>query len=210
MIAQAMLPIRSPPLLAGNRDYLSWSAISTYRTCPLKFYFRYVAGLPETTVSASLVFGAAIHRGIEHHFRELLSGSPPPSLEDLLEHYQAEWKQRDAEKIRFTSSESRQSLNAAASRLFHEFQISSIARPVGTVLAVEEELRGKVISGLPDLLGKIDLVVETPRELVISDWKTSRARWSEYQVARTLRTNCWSTPSWLVISLLAKHCEWSW
>ena len=44
-----------------GRDYLSFSAISLYRQCPLKFYFRYVAGLSEKTVSANLVFGGAIH-----------------------------------------------------------------------------------------------------------------------------------------------------
>ena len=30
-----------------GRDYISWSAISTYQQCPLKWHFRYVLGLPE-------------------------------------------------------------------------------------------------------------------------------------------------------------------
>ena len=36
-----------------GRDYISWSALSTFRTCPLKYKFRYVAGLPEQSVSAA-------------------------------------------------------------------------------------------------------------------------------------------------------------
>lgn len=67
-------PARPPPRRAKDRDYISYSAIKTYQDCPLKYFFRYVAGLPEETVSASLVFGSAIHRAIEHHFRELLAG----------------------------------------------------------------------------------------------------------------------------------------
>jgi CRISPR/Cas system-associated exonuclease Cas4 (RecB family) len=32
------------------------------------------------------------------------------------------------------------------------------------------------------LLGRVDLIVEKPAELVVVDWKTSRARWSVEQV----------------------------
>jgi hypothetical protein len=53
-----------------GRPYISWSAISTYRTCPLKHYFRYIAGLPEESVSASLVFSQNLHAALEHHYRE--------------------------------------------------------------------------------------------------------------------------------------------
>ena len=47
--------------------------------------------------------------------------------------------------------------------------------------AVEETLRGELLPGLPPLLGRVDLIVETPDELVVSDWKTSRSRWTEDQ-----------------------------
>lgn len=36
-----------------GRDYVSWSAIATFRTCPLKYKFRYIDGLPEESVSAA-------------------------------------------------------------------------------------------------------------------------------------------------------------
>jgi hypothetical protein len=44
------------------RDHLRYSAISTYRNCQIRYYFRYAVGLPERTVSSSLVFGSAIHQ----------------------------------------------------------------------------------------------------------------------------------------------------
>jgi len=47
------------------RDYVSWSALSTFRTCPLKYKFRYLDGLPEESVSAALVFGTGIHAAVE-------------------------------------------------------------------------------------------------------------------------------------------------
>ena len=42
-----------------GRDYISWSAISTFQQCPLRFFYRYVERLPKPTVAASLVFGGA-------------------------------------------------------------------------------------------------------------------------------------------------------
>src|SRR5690606_2544362 len=36
-----------------GRDYLSWSSISCWMTCPLKFWFRYVQQAPEESVTAS-------------------------------------------------------------------------------------------------------------------------------------------------------------
>ena len=58
------------------------------------------------------------------------------------------------------------------------FRESSVAQPVGNVLGVEEELRGAIIPGVPDLLGRIDLLVETNDAVVITDLKTSRNRWT--------------------------------
>lgn len=173
----APLP-RSPT----KRDYLSWSAISTYRTCPLKYFFRYVAGLPDETVSASLVFGAAIHRAVEHHYRRLLAGETPPSLDELLQEYTREWQHRGGQEVRYSASESATSLDEAARRLIAHFHASDLAQPVGRVLAIEEDLRGSIDATLPDLFGKVDLICETDTELVITDWKTSRSRWSEQQV----------------------------
>jgi len=59
-----------------GRDYISYSALSTFAQCPLKYYFRYCLGMAEETVSASLVFGVAIHAAIQQHFEELLQGNP--------------------------------------------------------------------------------------------------------------------------------------
>jgi hypothetical protein len=74
MIAVAeLLPVISPPRPASKnpanvvarqltgRDYISWTAISTFRSCPLKYWFRYVDGVPEESVSATLIFGTDIH-----------------------------------------------------------------------------------------------------------------------------------------------------
>jgi putative RecB family exonuclease len=59
----------------------------------------------------------------------------------------------------------------------------------GASCHVEVELSGDALAsdrefvpGLPDLLGRVDLIVEMDDAMVVGDWKTSRARWSAEQV----------------------------
>jgi hypothetical protein len=165
------------PSLSTCRDYLSFSAVRLYQGCPLRFHFKYNLGLPEDTVSSSLVFGSSIHRAIEFHFRELLVGNPPPHSDALLAEFWEGWQERDLEQVRFSKGEDRDSLGLLAERILVAFQKSAVAQPPGQILAVEEELRGPVVPGCPDVLGRVDLIVDAGSELVVSDWKTARSRW---------------------------------
>jgi putative RecB family exonuclease len=164
-----------------GRDYISYTALSTYVSCPLRYYFRYVAGLPEETVSSSLVFGQAIHRALECHSRALRLGQPAPARAELVAAYETAWTERSGPAVQFGAKENREALDRLAGRLLETFQQDSFARPSGRIVAVEEELRGEVVPGCPDLLARLDLVVETAEGLLLSDVKTARARWSAEQ-----------------------------
>ena len=62
------------------------------------------------------------------------------------------------------------------------FLSSPAASVRGRVLGVEEEIRGMLVEGVPDLYGRVDLLTEDADSLVITDIKTSRSRWSPEQV----------------------------
>eukprot|EP00913_Durusdinium_trenchii_P010894 g10223.t1 len=176
---------RHPNMRAAEltgRDYLSYSAISTYQACPLKWHFRYVLGLPEDAVSASLVFGGAIHRAAELHFREILSGNPPPDLESLLAEYQDEWNERDLGTVQFGKGDDVDKLGHLAERVLAAFQSSELAQPKGQILGVEKELRGRIAAGCPEMLARVDLIVDEGDCVTVTDLKTSRSRWSQQQV----------------------------
>jgi CRISPR/Cas system-associated exonuclease Cas4 (RecB family) len=164
-----------------GRDYISWSALSTFRTCPLRFYYRYVAGLPEESVSSALVFGGGVHAAVEQHFQSILSGGPKPDLDSLLFAYRSAWLPHDPEKVSFGASETRESLDALAAKMLSAFLANPAAAVQGRVLGVEEEIRGTLVPGMPDLYGRVDLLTEDDDQLVISDVKTSRSRWSADQ-----------------------------
>jgi putative RecB family exonuclease len=195
MIAGAeLLPVLTPEKPASTnpanevaksltgRDYISWSAISTFRTCPLKYKFRYIDGLPEESVSAALVFGTGIHTAVEQHFQAILSGDPKPDVEKLLFTYRTAWLPHDPDMIQFGSAETRASLDALAGKMLTAFLNSPAASVQGRVLGVEEEIRGKIVEGMPDLYGRVDLLTEDSDSLVITDIKTSRGKWSVEQV----------------------------
>jgi len=148
----------------------------------LRYFFRYHAALPEPTVAASLVLGAGLHAGIELHFRELLVGNAPPSLDTLLDVFWSVWHERDGQVIHFGKGDDINTIGHLAERMFRAFQVSSFARPRGTIIGVEEELRGQIIQGLPDLLARVDLMVDEADALVIYDFKSTRSSWSEDQV----------------------------
>ena len=120
MIANAhQLPVITPARTnpaneVTGRDYASWSAISTFRQCPLKYKFRYIDGLPEESVSSALVFGTGMHSAIEQHFQAVLSGEEQPDLERLMFAYRSAWLPHDPAEIQFGSTETRASLDALA------------------------------------------------------------------------------------------------
>ena len=165
-----------------GRDYISYSAISTYQRCPLRYYFNYVAKLAPKFKSSSLIFGGAIHRALEYHCRRAFEGTAPPSIDELVSVYERAWSTESTIPVKFGKSESAESLRDLAQRMLAAFQASEVSKLDTTVLAIEEEFRAPVVPGCPDLLGRVDLVGFDRNVLRIIDFKTSRSKWNEAKV----------------------------
>ncbi len=165
-----------------GRDYISYSAISTYQRCPLRYFFRYIAGLPPAFKSSSLIFGGAIHRALEYHCRRAFEGTAPPLIDELVSVYERAWRDEAVLPVRFGKSESAKSLRDLAQRMLAAFQASEVSKMDTQLVAIEEEFRAPVIPGCPDLLGRVDLVSCERNALRIVDFKTSRSKWNETKV----------------------------
>jgi len=171
----------------GNRerlpviDHLSYSSVNTYRQCPLKWHFKYVEKIPEEVIGSALVFGSAVHSGIERHFQTLLETGKAPTTEELLEAFDECWASFDSDLIKFGKGDDAQTMRELAKKMFTTFQASHFANPKGTIVAVEESMRAEFITGVPDVLARVDLAVQSGDELVLTDFKTSRSRWSADQ-----------------------------
>jgi putative RecB family exonuclease len=165
-----------------DRTYLSYSAISTYQACPLRFFFRYMMGLPEETVSASLVFGSAVHAAVQFHFENLLAGNTASGLDALLGVFHDAWHAHEQPTIQFGKREGFDTYCRLADSTLRAFLATDWAFPKGRILGVEEELRGDVVPGCPELLGRVDLVVDHGDYVELTDFKTSRNGWSDSHV----------------------------
>lgn len=180
------LASRSPGEIAQSltgRNYLSWSAISTYLKCPLRYRFRYLEGLPEEFLAANLVFGQAVHAALDAFYQHQLSTGHALGLEPLLAAYHDHWRTIDLGSVQFNKDDDLAGLGRLAERMLGAFVASDLARPEGRILGIEEELQAPVIDGVPDLLARLDLLVDASEELILRDFKTSRSRWSEADVA---------------------------
>ena len=113
----------------------------------------------------------------------MLCGNEPPTQDLLLDVFQDAWRDRseDCEDIRFGKGEDHTSLSSLADRMLTAFRENPASTSDDTVIGIEEELRGELIPGVPDLLARIDLLTTTSDALVITDFKTSRSRWSQNQ-----------------------------
>ena len=161
-----------------GRSYLSWSAISTYLKCPLRYQFHYCDQLPEEFVSSNLIFGSAIHSALEIFFRELLSGQRSLGIDDLLATYHEAWIQTDLSEVQFGKDEDVASLGRLAERMLQAFLNSALSRPAGSIIGIEEEFQAPLIADCPDLYARLDLMVESEDALLVTDFKTARSRWS--------------------------------
>jgi putative RecB family exonuclease len=171
-------PQQKPP---PYRDYLSFSAIRTYQGCPLKYFFKYVQGLPETMVAANLLLGIGVHAALEAHFRAMLIGETL-TLDELLAAFWQGWEARWASEICFGKGEDLSTVGGLADRMLRAFLGSDVAKAKGRIIGIEEELRGPVFGDLPDLLARLDLIVDDGDALTVTDFKTSRGVWDQDQV----------------------------
>lgn len=165
-----------------GRDYVSFSGVALYRRCPLAYRFKYVDGLPEDVVSSSLVFGAGVHAAVELWFNAQMSGEPAPNQDELLAEFWDTWRCKQEEAtVALNKNEDSTTISHMAERVLQAFHESEFRQPQGRILGVEEQLRGELLPGVPDLLARVDLIVENDEALTITDLKTARSRWSAAQ-----------------------------
>ena len=140
-----------------------------------------MAKIPEEVIGSALVFGSAVHSAVERHFQRLLETGSPPAIEELLSSFDDCWQSFDTDKIKYGRGDDAASMRELAGRMLKAFQEHEFSSPDGTIVAIEESMRGQFAEGVPDVLARIDLAIQHDDELVLTDFKTSRSRWSAEQ-----------------------------
>lgn len=165
-IPRSLGEVGPPKAPAIKLEHLSYSQIDTFKTCPLKYKYRYVLKVPAEPHHA-LSFGQSLHHTLRHFHQLELQGSQP-TLADLLKlyrrHFRPEGYDSPAHKqARFRSG--RQALR----RYFAVYR-----QILGQPLELETSFRLRV-AGVP-LIGTIDRIDQTATGLEIIDYKTGSSQ----------------------------------
>ncbi|MFC1833206.1 RecB family exonuclease [Thermodesulfobacteriota bacterium] len=158
-------------------EHLSYSSVSTYMQCSLKWRFHYVDRLePEFTPSA-LLFGQAIHEAIGAFLQSTLNGDRL-TADNLLDVYRQIWISHEGPSIRYGARDSEDALLTKAEgllSLFHEQH-----DPSSEVIAVEEafeldlqELVPDYPHKLPHHIGVVDSIQKQNGVTSLIDYKTA-------------------------------------
>jgi DNA helicase-2/ATP-dependent DNA helicase PcrA len=148
---------------------LSYSQISTYQQCSLKYRFQYIERKP-TKPSPHLAFGETVHNTLRDFHNEFPARES--SLEELLKFYETNWL---AEGYKDPGEEGR--FKKEGERILKGYYLTAIKNP-NLPLWLEESF--KFLVGNCEVWGRIDRVDRLPGGgWEIIDYKTGKKRIDE-------------------------------
>lgn len=171
----------------GPITHLSYSQISTYLTCPLRYRFQYVELIAPAFKSAALVFGSAVHEAVAAYYQSRLEGDELRP-DQMLDVYRGTWS--GTENVKYFNGDAEESLLQKANQLINVFHAE--VNPEVTVLGVEEFFQLE-IPGLPPFHGYIDLIEgTTDGGAVVVDLKTTAKKPGENNAHSNLQLTAYS------------------
>ncbi len=178
-------------------DHLSYSSISCYLQCPLKWRLHYLDQAQEEFISSSLVFGQAIHESVAAFLNGALTGDRL-TPDEMLMVYRNNWNGSADAEIRYSNGETEEKLTKKAEdmlNVWHSAQDADVE-----VLGVEEPFSvdiGKMADypglGVPPLVGFIDHILKQPDgTMALVDLKTAARKPTQLQINQTLQLTAYS------------------
>ena len=179
-MSSATLPLEVVPGPGQEPLKLSFSRVDTYQSCPLRFRFGYVDGLPSVPAPA-LSWGSSIHAALETWWDQKLPEPPPVDvlLDALYQHWDDEGfvgMERD-EKVRWYR-------HAQEILRRHHARFATSYEPA----VVTEQWFELDLGDMITVVGSIDHVARTPAGGIgIVDWKTNRRAKTRRHVAGSMQ-----------------------
>ena len=145
-------------------NYLSFSQINTFNTCPLQYRYRYIQRIPAPP-SAAQSFGISVHNALNKFYQQICKGEKP-SKEDLLKTLKSVWI-----PLGYSSKAHEKKMKKEAKRMLENFykQIDWKIIPK----SLEQLFAIKIIPQLK-VGGRIDRVDEIDGKLEVIDYKTGK------------------------------------
>lgn len=158
------VPARKSGLLA-----FSYSKLSLYEECPLKYKFKYIDKIKEEP-KFYFAFGSSIHKALE--FLYAVKAPPFPTVEELCEAFRVEWNQKSyLEKGYRTQARSDDDYQKGVLmlRAYYEHNRARFAPPFLLEYSTDVEVDGLLVRIIAD---KIEYL--GGGEVLITDYKTGK------------------------------------
>ena len=179
--------------------HISFSQLSTYLICPMRFSHQYVWGTQPESKPSALVFGKAIHRAVEAYYRNLKETGeiiPAERMEDVFKETVRDEISMTEVELTFKDGEDIDTLReqgVGLIRLFHaEIQPQKIMAVEFPFSASIPDLDGENM--LPvKLVGIFDLIeADADGTYVIGELKTAGQKFSSIRLEHDLQATCYS------------------
>jgi RecB family exonuclease len=140
-------------------EVLSPSQVSTFLSCQARWYFRYMAGLPDPP-SGGAVRGKAVHKLIEYAMRAKIAGIvlEPGAFDDA---WDAAWDQA-AEGAEFQAGEDIEALKTSGARLAGKYIAEALpaVEPAAVEVPFSGTIRGVPVHGIADIVTTDGTVID--------------------------------------------------
>jgi len=165
----------------------SYSALNTYLTCPMRYFFRYIEHAEVERTSVSLPFGRAFHAVLSERARKGVDFTVEDAKEDFAVYFRGETEvseniaYKPDEDYWFWEQRGCDMLDVAFAEWSDDYTVKSVAE----AFSVE-------VPGLSKpLIGEFDLVVVDGGDETIVDWKTASAKWPAGKTDRDLQATAY-------------------
>lgn len=156
-----------------EKPHWSYSAISTFLICPMRYYFRYIERAEVERTSVSLPFGRAFHAVLSERARKGADFTVEDAKEDFAVYFRGETEvsenlsYKQDEDYWFWEQRGYDMLDVAFADWTDDYSVKSVAE------AFSVEVPGLSVP----LIGEFDLVTVDGGDETICDWKTSSSKW---------------------------------
>lgn len=162
--------------------HLSYSALETYKQCPLKYKYQYIDKI-RTPKSKDAVFGTLVHNTLRFIHEP---GFSPPSLEDALDRFARDWNTEV-----WDSEAEERSAFAQGIDMIRKYYRDNDPRAFD-IIALESPFQLEIVDpDTPDtphsIKGIIDRIDKTPTGYEIIDYKTARKMPAQESVDKNLQ-----------------------
>ncbi len=149
----------------------SYSAISSFEACPLKFKLAYIDKIKPPRRSIEMFLGTRVHEALEKLYRDKLFGKLL-TLEELLDFYNERWRREMSDAIFVAKEYDAENYRIMGQRYLVDYYNTYKPFDEGRTIALEK----KVFFPLNDrywISGIIDRITEVNGVYEVHDYKTS-------------------------------------